>query len=176
MPDASRQPSARPYTVAVDTREQLPYKWRGVTCQDSTLQAGDYSVVGLESVVAVERKSLADFYGCLADGRERFENSLHRLAAIRYPLVVVECTTEDLLQPYTYASSGGEQTSEVQPLTAQNSLLSWQARYRIPFLPCGSRAGGARFTLQHLDLIWRMHRDGETGEHAGIELARGDAS
>ena len=132
----------------------------------------DYSVVGLEGIVGVERKSLADFYGCLTDGRERFENSLHRLAAIRYPLVVVECTMTDLLQPFTYASSGGEQVSEVQPIVAQSSWLSWQARFRIPFLPCGDRRGGARVTLQHLDLIWRMHRDGLTGEHAGVEFVR----
>lgn len=135
------------------------------------MQAGDYSVVGLESTVAVERKSLADFYGCLTDGRERFENALHRLAAIRYPLVVVECTTADLLVPYTYVSSGGQEVvSKVPPLTAQNTWLSWQARYRIPFLPCGDRRGGARFALQHLDLIWRLHHDGETGEHAGVEF------
>lgn len=129
-------------------------------------------MLGLESIVAVERKELGDFVGCLTDGRERFENCLHRLAAVRYPCVVLEFSMSDLLTPYTYASGGGEQESKVQPLVMQNSILSWQARYRIPFLLCGDRRGGARFALQHLDLIWRMHRDGLTGDHAGVETVR----
>lgn len=157
----------------VDTREQQPYSWRGVECLRQTLPTGDYSVAGLENTVVVERKSLEDFYSCLTDGRERFENVLHRLAAIRYPLVVVECRMETLFAPFTYVARGGIPTeSQVQPQVAYSSWLSWQTRYRIPFLPCGDRQGAARLTLQHLDLIWRMHNDGLAGDHAGIELVR----
>ena len=172
MPAASRLPRV-PFVVAVDTREQRPFRFRGIECQTQTLQAGDYSVVGLEHVVACERKSLEDYFGCLTDGRERFENSLHRLAAVRYPLVVLECSTQDLFRTFTYVAAGGIQTdSQVDPQVACASLLSWQTRYRIPFLPCGDRQGAARLTLQHLDLIWRMHNDGLAGDHAGIELVR----
>lgn len=159
------------YTVAIDTREQKQFRWKGVECRIQTLQAGDYSVVGLESVVSVERKSLADFYGCLTDARERFENALHRLAAIRYPLVVLECPTTALWEPYIYVARGGELTeSRLEPRVPLSSLLSWQARYRIPFVPCGDRAGAARVTLEHLDLVWRLKRDGMVGDHAGVEL------
>jgi ERCC4-type nuclease len=151
----------REYTVAVDSREQLAYAWDGVTCQTTTLVAGDYSIIGMERVVCVERKSFADWYGCLTTGRERFENSLHRLAAVRYPLVVIEASMEDFLKPYTYAARGGIVESKLPPLVCQNSLLSWQGRYRIPMLLCGERSVASRMTLQHLDVVWRLEREDE---------------
>ena len=129
-------------------------------CRTVTLEAGDYSIVGMEQVVSVERKSLGDWYGCLTGGRDRFENSLHRLAAYRYPLVVVEANMSDLLKPYTYVGSGGVQCqSQLPPLVGQNSLLSWQARFRIPLMLCGERSAASRMTLQHLDLVWRLERE-----------------
>lgn len=159
MPAASKP---RKYQVAVDTREKLPYEWEDIKCVSTTLSAGDYSIIGMESVVAVERKSFADFYGCLTDNRERFEISLHRLAACRYPLVVIESSMTDLSKPFIYVGTGGiARRSQVPPLAAQNSLLSWQSRYRIPMLLCGDRKGGAKMTLQHLDVVWRLEREDE---------------
>lgn len=153
---------SREYTVAIDSRETLPYSWEGVQCETATLECGDYSIIGMERVVCVERKSLADFYGCLTDGRERFENSLHRLAAVRYPCVVIEATMSDLLRPYTYVGLGGVVTeSRLQRQVASNSLLSWQARYRIPMPLCGERNVACRIALQHLDLIWRLENEDE---------------
>jgi DNA excision repair protein ERCC-4 len=159
MPVDSERPK-RSFTVAIDTREQLPYAWEGVTCQQATLVAGDYSIIGMESVVAVERKAWPDFYGCLTTGRERFENSLHRLASVRYPAVVIEASMDDFLRPFTYVAAGGRRCrSKLPPLVAQNSLLSWGARYRIPMLLCGERSAASRMTLQHLDVVWRLERE-----------------
>ena len=49
-------------TVVVDTREQEPYSFDSdkVSAVRKALPAGDYSLVGLEERVAVERKSLTD--------------------------------------------------------------------------------------------------------------------
>lgn len=150
----------RDYVIAVDTREQRPYSWKGVECRRVTLEQGDYSLIGMEQVVCVERKSFADFYSCLSSGRERFENDLQRMSECRYPLVVIEGSMMDLLQSHTYVAAGGIPTqSEVTPLVAQNSLLSWQSRYRIPVLLCGERSAASRMTLQHLDLVWRLERE-----------------
>ena len=161
---------AREYTIAIDSREQLPYSWPGLKCETVTLEAGDYSIIGMEQVVCVERKSLADFYSCLVErknpagtvrhGRERFENDLHRMSQCRYPLVVIEASMSDLLKPFTYVASGGiARRSQLPPLVAQNSLLSWQSRYRIPFMLCGDRSAASRMCLQHLDLVWRLERE-----------------
>ena len=62
------------------------------------LPAGDYSVVGLEGVVAVERKSLDDFVSTVIHSRERFHRELRKLAGYRAACVVVEAGVIDVLQ------------------------------------------------------------------------------
>jgi uncharacterized protein (DUF433 family) len=50
--------------AVIDTREQGPLNLSPLRTVRRTLLTGDYSVRGLESVVAVERKSLADLVAC----------------------------------------------------------------------------------------------------------------
>ncbi len=50
--------------IVIDTREQMPLVFRHLSAVRATLQTGDYSVLGLEHLFAVERKSLADLVMC----------------------------------------------------------------------------------------------------------------
>ena len=62
-------PSSRsnllPVTVVIDSREQEPYGFNPhlVRPVRRALPAGDYSVEGHETTLAVERKTLDDFVG-----------------------------------------------------------------------------------------------------------------
>ena len=49
--------------VAIDTREQKPYRFP--RSEVKTLASGDYSVVGLEDRIAIERKTKEDAYSSL---------------------------------------------------------------------------------------------------------------
>ena len=68
-------PQTLPMRVVVDTREQCAYDFAGASCYAGTtveqrsLSTGDYSLRGLEHLVAVERKGWQDWISCL--GRER---------------------------------------------------------------------------------------------------------
>lgn len=64
--------------IVRDSRERTPFpfdddKYKGVILSEGSLTTGDYSIVGLENQVAVERKSLPDFVASISTGRERFE-------------------------------------------------------------------------------------------------------
>jgi len=149
----------RSYTVLIDTREQEPYAFDDVVTERRGLKTGDYALLEYPDAV-VERKSRADYWGCLATGRERFEAELWRLASFNYPLVVLECDWKQLCEPFLFNGGGGVmRRSKVPPLVAQNSLLSWMARYRVPILPCGSRAQAARVVLQHFDMVDRIKKE-----------------
>ena len=89
-----------PFTVVVDTREQVPFDFRSIPARETDgggcvavrtvvkgLATGDYSIEGWENRVVVERKSLTDLYGTLGRGRERFEREFDRLAEMGYPVV-----------------------------------------------------------------------------------------
>jgi hypothetical protein len=119
------------YVIAVDSREQLPYDFKGHKTITRCLETGDYSVQGWLPWVAVERKSWADFYSCLTgNNRERFERELERLSKMRFSAVVVEANHRDLWKPFIYRVRGGKsRRSQVPPLVAQKSVIAWSWRF-----------------------------------------------
>lgn len=114
-------------TVIIDTREQDPWVFQHVGTQPGTLPTGDYSVLGLEKVIAVERKSLQDLIGCVGRERERFEREVQRLLAYPVRLVVVEASWSEL--------GAGTWRGKITPTQATAAVLGWMAR-GVPFLFC----------------------------------------
>lgn len=114
-----------PFTVAIDTREQHPYSFTklrsdarqkhrplSIPTLPSTLKSGDYSIIGHESQIAVERKSLEDLYSTLGQGRERFERELQRLQEMQFSAIVIEAGWNRILsKPCEYCDGNGEFTS-----------------------------------------------------------------
>ena len=160
--------SPQQLTVVIDTREQLPFEFPpGVSTIAGTLATGDYSVLGYTGQISIERKSWADFYGCLTgSSRERFERELQRLSELPYPAVVVEAAHDDLWRPYIYRVRGGRsRRSQVPPLVAQKSAIAWSWRYRIPFWFCGGRKQAAKWTLLMLmDAVRVIERERKAAE------------
>ncbi len=131
--------------IIQDSREQAPYLFRDypeAKVQISTLQAGDYSLAGLESIVAVERKSLPDLVACLGRERDRFERELERLRGYEAAAVVVESPLADLV--------AGNYRSQLNPKAAYESCIAFMARYRLTFYFATNRRGAERFVYSFL--------------------------
>ena len=109
--------------ILVDTREHLPYAF-DTPSEIGTVPVGDYSIAGLESCVAIERKTLDDLIGCLTAGRERFERELHKGRALDYFALVVEGSLSDIAK--------GQYRSKMQSKAAVQSLMAFSVRYRLP--------------------------------------------
>ena len=77
------------FRIVIDTREQAEYSF---ACESvrRKLDAGDYSVDGLEEHVAVERKSLADFTRTVIHDFQRFATELDQLSQMTHACIVVE--------------------------------------------------------------------------------------
>jgi ERCC4-type nuclease len=131
-----RRPKLLPEDVlaVIDTREQLPLALPLRTITD-TLPTGDYSVRGFEDLICVERKSLPDLIGCMTSGRSRFERELQRMKAYDARCVVVEASWQQL--------RNGEYRSRITPEAATHSVVSWIARFAIPFLFVDNRESAA---------------------------------
>lgn len=141
------------FTIAIDTREQQPYVFAGAVTK--TLPTGDYSIVGLEDRVTVERKSKADAYGSVGGGRARFRREFERLARYDYAVVVIEDTVQGFLQRPAH--------SKMNPRSAISTLLSWSVRYRVPVFFAGDRVHSRALTQKLLQMYWRYRgevRDG----------------
>lgn len=62
----------------------------------ATLATGDYSLLGLESHVCIERKSREDFLGCVGRERERFDREIQRMLAYPVRVLLVETTWPEI--------------------------------------------------------------------------------
>jgi DNA excision repair protein ERCC-4 len=145
MAGRRRSDAVNGFTIAVDTREQQPYDIPGA--EVVTLASGDYSIRGLEDRVAIERKTKADAYSSLGQGRARFRREFERLALLDYAAVVVEDTVAGFLHRPSY--------SKMNPRAALCSLIAWSVRYKVPVFFAGDREHGRALTMKLLDMYWR---------------------
>lgn len=133
--------------IIVDNREQSPFRFEdarydGVVVQAGSLQTGDYSLAGLESRVAVERKSLADFIGSISTGRDRFERELTRARGLDAFMVVIESPFSDLV--------AGNYRSRMESKAATQTVYSFMSRYRATFHFAQNRAWAEYATFHFL--------------------------
>lgn len=157
-----------PFTVAIDTREQRPFAFEGlrgnadkgslpivVRTARVTLSTGrgDYSIVELPTV-GVERKSLADLYGSIAQGRENFARRLALMSEGLAPggaHVVVEA------EPFVILNNPPPHT-RMDPRALWRTILAWQVRHPLVtwhFLPDRGYAEGQTFRI--LERFWEDH-------------------
>ena len=151
-------------TAVVDTREKLPLVLTPLQTEAGTLATGDYSVRGLENVVAVERKSLGDLLSCVGQHRERFDREVQRLLAYPVRALVVEASWQDI--------EAGEWQSKVTPAAALGSCLGWVAA-GLPVVMAGNHVRAGRYVSRLLLIAarrrWRECRalargiDGQAG-------------
>lgn len=149
-------PYKAPFVISVDTREQTPLSFPGFATMRKTLPTGDYSMLGFESRIAIERKSKNDAWQCVADGRSRFERCMKRLAALEFAAVVIECSLSEFqVQP--------SQVQRVTAGTAVGSYLSWMVQYRVPVLWVDNREFAARTVVRLLSSFYK-HMRGENDD------------
>jgi ERCC4-type nuclease len=111
--------------IVIDTREQMPLVFTHLPSVRATLQTGDYSVLGLEHLFAVERKSLPDLVMCcIGDHRERFERELHRLRGFHFKRLLVIGTETQI--------RAGRYLSNVKPKAVLSTLAAFEVRYDCP--------------------------------------------
>lgn len=137
--------------IIVDTREQTPFLFsENVDTQRATLDAGDYSVVGLTATVAIERKSLDDLVGSITAGRERFMACCARGAKRDFFCIVVEAALSDVI--------AGRYVSKTRPQSVVGSMLAIHVDFGIPTIWAGSRSNAANLTERLLTRLWRNAR------------------
>lgn len=153
--------------VLVDSREQMPLdlyanhpNWfAGERC--IALKAGDYSVEGMENIMALERKSMADAIGSTMAGRERFIRSCARLAKFRWKAILIEATYEDMKTPYYRFE---DLVTEAHPNAVCGTLDAIEAKFGIPILYSSSNRNlatekAASWLSKHF-MYWWLEQNG----------------
>jgi len=150
----SAQINPEQVTAIVDSREQLPLRLDPLRAIRGTLVTGDYSVAGLEQIVAIERKSLGDLLACVGRERERFDREVLRLLAYPVRALVVESTWAEI--------ELGDWRSQLLPSAVIGSCLGWIAT-GIPIVMAGDHHRTGRYVSRLLFTAarrrWREARE-----------------
>lgn len=137
----------------IDQREQCPLDLTPLAVEMGTLTTADYSVRGLEHIVAIERKELSDLLACCGRERERFDREMQRILAYPCRCLVVEATWQDI--------EAGNWRGDITPAQALGSLLGWMVA-GIPILMAGNHERAGKYVARMLLLAarrrWRESR------------------
>ena len=129
-------------TIKIDSREQRPYQFE-IPSQVGALKCGDYSILGLEDCISIERKSINDLVSSLTSERERFKRMLYRGKSLDHRALIVEASLADIIN--------GNYYSDTNPKSVIESLVAFSIRYNLPVWLAGSREQGQRLTQSLLE-------------------------
>jgi len=149
-----------PFTIIVDNREQQPWTFRGIKADArqqhrpmeipwewGTLKEGDYSIKGMESLVCIERKSLADVFGSCGAGRERFEREHQRMAMLAYAAVLIEADWQTILKE-------PPEHTKLKPKCIFRTAISWAQRYGVQWWAMPGRRAAELCCFRMLEKFW----------------------
>jgi ERCC4-type nuclease len=139
--------------IVVDTREQRPWVFdpSQVIASRAALPAGDYSLVGLETRVVLERKSIGDLVQTVIHDWLRFRKELNRLSGFDVAAVVVEGNLEQIVRH--------EYESDALPASVLGRINGIFLDHTIPVLFWGSSQLATDMAYRFLHLAWRKYRD-----------------
>ena len=128
--------------ILIDDREKQPLSFSCQTIR-KRLVHGDYSLMGYEDRIAIERKSLPDLVRCLgSDRREQFETVVRfAKSTLKYYALVIECNYEDMFIPSKWFS-------HIQPQCVP-SFIMWSVKHDLPIFFAGSPE-------QASDVVYRL--------------------
>jgi ERCC4-type nuclease len=147
-----------PFAIAVDTREQQPFSFEGITVgknktpiviptQVATLKQGDYSIVGFENRVAIERKSIPDLCSTIFHGRDRFIRELERMDKMDFAAIIIEGDWADC-QHYCALMTNAN------PVSLDGSVIAFQIRHKAQWLFRPGRYVAMKTTFKLLHRWW----------------------
>lgn len=179
-----------PFTILIDKQEKAPFSFDGLRARSFVdkdmrqylpkterrflgIGMGDYSILGYEGRVAIERKSMADWQGTLlgwrhevesaggagwsidVDRRARFKRELGKLAAMECKAVVIEASFGECL---SNAPSWGVRTSAENAKYLHSTYIAWQQEFPgVPWIFCDDRRMAEITTFRILEQYWARH-------------------
>lgn len=126
------------FTIIVDTREQQPWSFDHYAKANRKLDTGDYSVEGLENLLAIERKkSINEIANNIIESR--FKDVIQRLSSMKYSYILLEFDLENVLN-YPIGSSLPKHMwnkVKISPSFIMKHILEWQMFHNIKVIFCG---------------------------------------
>lgn len=156
--------------IIIDTREQIPWEFEHPTVIQK-LDVGDYSAMGLEKLVCIERKRFGELYNCLTNDRERFEREILRGGEFLHRLHII--TEASLWQVITGTFDDCDWPSQATPASIRGTLIAWENRYPwVRFTFPGDRPSAILWGQHILERSWKDLCEGKLPWKGGDSIAQ----
>ena len=141
------------YTVIKDTREQKGHTFpphrrdRCIGTITEKLDTGDYSLIGLEDKLCIERKaSVEELAGNLGVSRKTFYREIDRMVLFPHKYLLFEFDMSDILEfpnhPGSRIPDQKRKSVFINASFIMKCITEFQVEYGIPVIFCGSKENG----------------------------------
>lgn len=147
-----------PFTIIVDTREQIPWEFGHHNTAKQKLDTGDYSIHGYEDIIAIERKkSVSELATNLSE--HRFKDVLERLSKIKHPYMIFEFEFDEICM-FPVGSDIPKRLWDKLRISGNyiiKRLIEIQLEYNIQIIFCGDPSNAERFAVSLMKRIYERY-------------------
>jgi ERCC4-type nuclease len=147
-----------PFTIIVDTREQLPWEFGFHITSKQKLDTGDYSIQGFESLFTIERKrSVSEIANNVTESR--FKDVLERMGRIPHGFMLMEFDLQDI---YSFPVGSDIPKKMWDKLKISGNyimkyLVEAQLNHNINILFCGDPENAERTAVSIMKRIYEKY-------------------
>jgi ERCC4-type nuclease len=147
-----------PFTIIIDTREQIPWEFGFHDTAKQKLDTGDYSILGLENIIAIERKkSVSELATNLSESR--FKDVLERLSKIKHPYMVFEFSLDEVYN-FPVGSDIPKRMWDKLRISGNyiiKRLIEIQLQYNIQVIFCDYPSNAEKFSVSLMKRIYERY-------------------
>lgn len=158
------------YTIIKDTREKNGYEFEPFafgfkSCAgyvEKPLETGDYTILGLEDQVCIERKaSTTEMAVNLGLDKARFMAEIERMVSFQHKFLILEFSMADLLVFPERSSVPYARRAQVRTKGPYmfKTLTEFQVQRGIQVLFCGDKKHGQIMTNNLLKRVYEIYSD-----------------
>lgn len=148
------------FTIIVDTREQKPWIFDDYQTTHAKLDTGDYSISGMEHLVAIERKrNVSEFANNITE--KRFKDVLERLDKIPHSFILFEFDMNDIMM-FPVGSDIPKKLwpkIRISPTYIIKNIVEIELLYNISFVFCGNAANAQTIASSIMKYVHRKYNN-----------------
>jgi hypothetical protein len=127
--------------IVIDTREKQPFEFAGQTISKK-LDTGDYSIVGMESRITIDRKkSSSELAMCLGKYKDRFYRELERMRDFEKAYIICSFPLSHIhaFPRFTKIPKRLKRRIRTTPAFLLKSISKIEEEYGVEFIFCEDR-------------------------------------
>jgi hypothetical protein len=148
------------FTIVIDTREQKPWNFSNHVTANHKLDTGDYSVEGLENILAIERKrNVAEFANNITE--KRFRDVIDRLSKMPHSFILFEFDFDKVMS-FPIGSDIPKKIWDkirISPSFIIKNIIDLQIEHNINIIFCGNSFNAEVIALAIMKKIYREHKN-----------------